>query len=168
MDFKKRNKLLKHGVLDVEPVLGKKTVLWKHSAGSSPHWVEMMEKASQAGETWDALEKEGTFSRQRRRKREDSPHRINSMNKIQIQKQQNTKIKNQRPETIWGNVKGLRWRTYWSIVRRPEPGDEVACLAKCGSGFCRSCWRVRTLSWRPWGWVTLKDVCFWEMTLIIV
>ena len=144
MDFKKRNKLLKHGVLDVEPVLGKKTVLWKHGAGSSPRWVEMMEKASQAGEIWDAWEKEGTFSRQRRRKREDSPHRINSMNKIQIQKQQNTKIKNQRPETIWGNVKGLRWRTSWSIVRRPEPGDEVACLAKCGSGFCRSCWRVRT------------------------
>jgi len=54
------------------------------------------------------LKKEGMFSRQRRRKREDSPHRINSTNKMQIQKQQNTKIKNQRPETIWGNVKGLR------------------------------------------------------------
>lgn len=168
MDFKKRNKLLKHGILDVEHVLGKKSAV---EAQCRKQPTLSGNDGEGIPSRWDlrwALKKEGMFSRQRRRKREDSPHRINSTNKMQIQKQQNTKIKNQRPETIWGNVKGLRWRTYWSIVRRPEPGDEVACLAKCGSGFCRSCWRVRTLSWRPWGWVTLKDVCFWEMTLIIM
>lgn len=77
------------------------------------------EGISSRGDLRRALKNEEEFSRQRRRKTEDNPHRINSMNKTQ---------KNQRAETIW------------NIVRRPEPGgDEAACSTRYERGLCRSC-----------------------------